>query len=202
MEKTMSQPTRTEVLKKLRRRYESAGPEHKRKLLDQAQELLGYHRKAAIRALRAPEAVRASRIITGRPVMYEPERLLRWLRPIWAGTDYACGRRLVAMLPEWIPAYEQDQGRLPGVGAVAGPGSGPFSDAAWDLAAPANSHSRERLGGRQGWLAGGGHGRLVRRQRGRSVCVDGGRSGLRDDLGGVAGDVGTGPGRDAVGMSR
>ena len=52
MDKTMSQTTRIEVLKKLRRRYESAGAEHKRKLLDQAQELLGYHRKAAIRALR------------------------------------------------------------------------------------------------------------------------------------------------------
>ena len=50
----MSQTTRKEVLKKLRRRYLSAGPEHKRKLLDQAQELLGYHRKSAIRALRAP----------------------------------------------------------------------------------------------------------------------------------------------------
>src|SRR2546426_1474731 len=114
MDKTMSQPTRIEVLKKLRRRYESAGREHKRKLLDQAQELLGYHRKAAIRALRAPEVVRGPRIITGRPVRYEPGLLLRWLRPIWAATDYACGRRLVAMLPEWIPAYEQDERRLPG----------------------------------------------------------------------------------------
>src|SRR3989454_7812098 len=87
MDKTMSQPTRIEVLKKLRRRYESAGREHKRKLLDQAQELLGYHRKAAIRALRAPEVVRGPRIITGRPVRYEPGLLLRWLRPIWAATD-------------------------------------------------------------------------------------------------------------------
>jgi hypothetical protein len=113
MDKTMSQPTRTEVLKKLRRRYESAGQKHKRKLLDQAQELLGYHRKAAIRALRAPEVARGPRIITGRPVMYEPGLLLRWLRPIWAATDYACGRRLVAMLPEWIPAYEQHERRLP-----------------------------------------------------------------------------------------
>jgi len=114
MDKTMSQPTRTEVLKKLRRRYESAGAEHKRKLLDQAQELLGYHRKSAIRALRAPVAAWSPRIITGRPVLYEPGVLLRWLRPIWAATDYACGRRLVAMLPEWIPAYEQHERRLPG----------------------------------------------------------------------------------------
>jgi len=41
MDKMKSQTTRQEVLKKLRRRYQSAGAEHKRKLLDQAQALLG-----------------------------------------------------------------------------------------------------------------------------------------------------------------
>lgn len=110
----MSQTTRKEVLQKLRRRYPSAGPAYKRKLLDQAQELLGYHRKAAIRALRAPTVERGPRILTGRPVSYKPGVLLRWLRPIWQATDYACGRRLVAMLPEWIPAYEQHERRMPG----------------------------------------------------------------------------------------
>jgi hypothetical protein len=114
MDQTMSQTTRKEVLKKLRRRYLSAGPEHKRKLLDQAQELLGYHRKAAIRSLRAPTVERGPRIITGRPITYEPELLLPYLRPIWQATDYACGRRLVAMLPEWVPAYEQHERQLPG----------------------------------------------------------------------------------------
>ena len=106
--------TRREVLKKLRRRYERAGAEHKRKLLDQAQELLGYHRKAAIRSLRAPMVEPAPRIISGRPVSYEPRVLLPWLRPIWQATDYACGRRLAAMLPEWVPAYEQHERRMPG----------------------------------------------------------------------------------------
>jgi hypothetical protein len=114
MDKAMSKRTRIEVLQKLRRRYETAGAEHKRKLLDQAQELLGYHRKAAIRALRQPRVERGPRIITGRPVEYEPSLLGRWLRPIWRATDYACGRRLVAMLPEWIPAYEEHERRLPG----------------------------------------------------------------------------------------
>jgi hypothetical protein len=114
MDETMSQTTREEVLRKLRRRYQSAGLPHKRKLLDQAQELLGYHRKAAIRSLRAPTVERGPRIITGRPITYEPRLLLPWLRPIWQATDYACGRRLVAMLPEWIPAYEQHERRMPG----------------------------------------------------------------------------------------
>src|SRR5438876_4790247 len=114
MDQTMSQRTRTELLSKLRRRYQSAGAEYKHTLLDQAQEMLGYHRKAAIRALRAAELAPGPRIITGRPTTYEPKRLLPWLRPIWQATDYACGRRLVSMLPEWIPAYEQHEQRMPG----------------------------------------------------------------------------------------
>ena len=109
----MSQPTRNEVLQKLRRRYERAGFEHKGKLLDQAQELLGYHRKSAIRALRAVPATRGPWIRAGRPRDYEPELMLPFLRPIWQATDYACGRRLVAMLPEWVPAYEQHERSLP-----------------------------------------------------------------------------------------
>ena len=109
----MSQTTRKEILAKLRRRYLRAGPEHKSKLLDQAQELLGYHRKSAIRALSAPMLERAPTIVSGRPMFYVPNMLLPWLRPIWQATDYACGRRLAAMLPEWIPAYEQHERRIP-----------------------------------------------------------------------------------------
>jgi len=110
----MNRTTRMGVLEKLRRRYKTAGAEHKRKLLDQAVQLLGYHRKSAIRALRAAALIPGPVMLTGRPVSYEPSLLLPWLRPIWQATDYACGRRLVAMLPEWIPAYEQHERRLPG----------------------------------------------------------------------------------------
>ena len=46
------QKKRNEVLAQLRWCYATAGKEHKVKLLNQAVELLGYHRKAAIRALR------------------------------------------------------------------------------------------------------------------------------------------------------
>jgi hypothetical protein len=114
MDKNMNRTTRVQVLEKLRRRYENAGAEHKRKLLDQAVQLLGYHRKAAIRSLGKRAAPRGPLILTGRPVKYEPGLLVPWLRPIWQAADYACGRRLVAMLPEWIPAYEQHERRMPG----------------------------------------------------------------------------------------
>ena len=114
MDKNMKQSTRTEVLEKLRGRYRNAGAEHKRKLIDQAVQLLGYHRKAAIRALGRQVVEQHRLMVTGRPVKYEPSLLVPWLRPIWQATDYACGRRLVAMLPEWIAAYEQHERRMPG----------------------------------------------------------------------------------------
>lgn len=110
----MSQNTKNEVLNKLRKRYAQAGREYKRKLLDQAQELMGYHRKAAIRALRAVATIRKLGSTGGRPRSYVRADLLPALRPIWEATDYACGRRLAAMLPEWLPAYEQHEHRWPG----------------------------------------------------------------------------------------
>ena len=79
----MSLSTRMEVLEKLRRRYVNAGREHKSKLIDQAVQLLGYHRKAAIRALGQRAVERGPLILTGRPVKYEPSLLVPWLRPIW-----------------------------------------------------------------------------------------------------------------------
>jgi len=109
----MSQNTRKEVLAKLRQRYERAGLEHKRKLLNQAQEVLGYHRKSAIRALRVTSVARGPWVRSGRPRSYDPGVLVPWLRPIWRATDFACGRRLEAMLPEWIPAYEEHERRMP-----------------------------------------------------------------------------------------
>lgn len=108
----MSQKTREELLAKLRQRYKSAGKEHKQKLLNQAQELLGYHRKSAIRSLRATVVEHGPRIITGRPVTYEPGVLVPTLRKIWEASDFACGVRLAAMLPEWIPAYEEHEKSL------------------------------------------------------------------------------------------
>ena len=111
----MSKQTRDEVIARLRRQYVKAGPAFKQKLIDQAVEWLGYHRKSAIRALRSkPPPIRRPAVLVGRPRLYEPSKLLPVLRPIWLVAFQPCGSRLHALLPEWLPAYEQDHRRLDG----------------------------------------------------------------------------------------
>ena len=115
MHSDMSKETKEQVLVRLRWRYATAGAEHKRKLLDQAVELLGYHRKAAIRALGQPESKPTGprvNLVLGRPKTYHPECLLPILKPIWFSAFQPCGSRLHALLPEWLPAYELDQRRI------------------------------------------------------------------------------------------
>ena len=38
--------------------------------------------------------------------------MLPILKPLWLAAFQPCGSRLVALLPEWIPAYESDHRRL------------------------------------------------------------------------------------------
>lgn len=110
MHPKMSQITRAEVLVRKRLRYVRAGKEHKSKIINELVELFGYHRKAAIRALRAPSV--PSAFIRGRPKEYDPDKLLVPLKAIWLTALQPCGKRLVSALPEWLPAYEADHRRL------------------------------------------------------------------------------------------
>jgi hypothetical protein len=115
MHSDMSQKTKKEVLARLRHWYAKAGLKYKRKLIDQAVELLGYHRKAAIRALRSkPPPRRSVGLAVGRPTEYHPGTLLPILKPIWFAAFQPCGRRLKALLPEWLAAYEVDHRRIDG----------------------------------------------------------------------------------------
>jgi hypothetical protein len=115
MHPEMSQTTRKEILTKMQLRYGRAGLEYRSKLIDQVVELFGYHRKAAIRALGRPAPVGPlAPFVIGRPKEYDPEKLLVVLKPIWLAALQPCGKRLVAALPAWVPAYEQDHRRLDG----------------------------------------------------------------------------------------
>jgi len=111
MHPKMSQITRQEVLLRKRERYERAGREHKSKIIDELVDLFGYHRKAAIRALKKPGGGRSA-YAPGRPKEYDPAKLLVPLKAIWLQALQPCGVRLKAALPEWVPAYEEDHRRL------------------------------------------------------------------------------------------
>ena len=104
----MSKETKDQVLVRLRRRYAWAGASHKTKLLNQAVELLGYHRKAAIRALRQPEVQEVTErvnLVLGRPRTYESASLLPILKPIWFSAFQPCGSRLHALLNKFATLY-------------------------------------------------------------------------------------------------
>jgi hypothetical protein len=86
MHTEMSQKTCQQVLARLRHFYKSAGREHKSKLIQEAIDVLGYHRKSAIRALNAKPAPRSTApapAVIGRPREFAPDKLLPILKPIW-----------------------------------------------------------------------------------------------------------------------
>lgn len=112
MNTQMSPKTRQEVLIQMRRRYLRAGRSYKAQLLDELVDLFGYHRKAAVRALRPKPTLARAPFARGRPRQYDPDKLLPPLKAIWLAALQPCGVRLKACLPDWLPAYEADQRRL------------------------------------------------------------------------------------------
>lgn len=108
----MSLETRREVMLKLRLKYRGAGRKYRVKLLDHAVQLFGYHRKSAIRFLKA--VPRPPRLRPGRPCKYDSGAMLPALKAIWLSGQQPCGKRLVAMLPDWVPSFEAYHHSLPG----------------------------------------------------------------------------------------
>lgn len=104
MDAKMSVESRREVMVQLRARYGKAGPKYRVKLIDQAVELFAYHRKSAIRFLGAAPTAQRSR--GGRPPKYDAAAMLPALKAIWLSGQQPCGKRLVAMMADWVAAYE------------------------------------------------------------------------------------------------
>ena len=117
MDAKMSQKTRKELLENLQKKYRKAGREYRRQLVDHAIDLLGYHPKAAYRALsgkaRKKTLAAGSARLAGRPLYYDAGKLLEPLKIIWLAGQQPCGRRLQSMMSEWVPAFEQYHYSLP-----------------------------------------------------------------------------------------
>jgi len=140
----MSFGSRQEVVGRLRRRYERAGRVYRQRLIGQLCEVCGYERKYAIKVLNGNRSGPRGLARGGGQQRYAaPERVV--LAQIWRWGDYPCGKRLVAMLPLWLSAYERRRGvldeavrqRLLGISAAT----------ADRLLAAERAHGRQRRGG-------------------------------------------------------
>ncbi|MEO0592532.1 MAG: integrase [Myxococcota bacterium] len=101
-----------EYLTAMRRRYRKAGGRaDKSRILDEICATTGYNRKHAIRSMREPP--RQTRSATrGRRPLYRDPVLLKALKAIWMTGNLPCSKRLKAMIPIWLPHYEQLHGEL------------------------------------------------------------------------------------------
>ncbi len=108
----MSMGTRQEVVERLRRKYQGAGPAYRRSLINELCSVGGYERKYAIKVLNGNRPGPRGRRRGGSRPRYAAAELAV-IAAIWRLGDYPCGKRLVAMLPLWLPAYEQRHGVLP-----------------------------------------------------------------------------------------
>ncbi|HBH71883.1 MAG TPA: hypothetical protein DDY43_00195 [Synechococcales bacterium UBA10510] len=104
---------RCTALDAARRRYRGLSVICKRRLLDELQELTGYHRKSLLRLLNRPETM-----ATAEPggSLQEPDKphhrrrygpeVLEALVPLWEASDRLCGKRLQALLPLLVESLE------------------------------------------------------------------------------------------------
>jgi hypothetical protein len=107
----MSMGSRQEVVERLRRKYQGAGPGYRRNLINELCSVGGYERKYAIKLLNGKRPGPRGRRRGGSRPRYGAAEL-QVIAAIWKLGDYPCGKRLVAMLPLWLPAYQRRHGVL------------------------------------------------------------------------------------------
>jgi hypothetical protein len=108
----MSQKIREEMLPRLRQRYLERGREGRSRMIDELCGQFGYSRKHAIKLLNARAGWGGDPALAkGRPPLYGAE-VVDVLLKVWQAAEQPCGKRLVELLPLWLPHYSQEQGRL------------------------------------------------------------------------------------------
>lgn len=108
----MSQELKDGLLPKLQARYLRRGREGRSRMLDELCEDHGYERKYAIKLLGGVLPRPSGRVHPGPESPYgviEPV-----VRQIWLTAEQPCGKRLVPILRDWLPYYEERFGRLSG----------------------------------------------------------------------------------------
>ena len=104
---------RRAALEAARRRYRELSGTGKRRLLDELQELTGYHRKSLLRLLNRPEPTPHPGPCGSPSAPVKPHHRRRYgpevveaLVPLWETSDRLCGKRLKALLPLLVESLE------------------------------------------------------------------------------------------------
>lgn len=91
-------------------RYPSASRVIKTKILDEFCAVCKYNRKYAIRILNRGLATKRKR--SGPKPVYQESHILDILKRIWFAADQPCSLKLKAIIPAWLPSYEERYGAL------------------------------------------------------------------------------------------
>ena len=105
----ISMGARREVVSAVAERYRSAGRREKGRILDELRAVTGWHRKHAMRALRAKPPTQAAETVP-RKRRYAAA-IWDAVAALWETSNRVCGKRLKVMIPALLPALER-HGRL------------------------------------------------------------------------------------------
>lgn len=107
----MTPRSKQEYTEAVHRRYKEATRKEKTLILDEYCATCRCHRKHAIRVLRNfKRFTKPKGQKRGRPSRYNHETITGPLKAIWLAANLPCSKRLEALLPLWLPGYEQTFG--------------------------------------------------------------------------------------------
>ena len=106
----MSKELKKDWLPKLQTRYARRSREGKSRMLDELCEDYNYERKYATKLLLGVLPTPSGRVYPGPERQYEIVEPV--VRQIWLTAEQPCGKRLVPVLRQWLPYYEERYGQL------------------------------------------------------------------------------------------
>jgi len=107
----LSAAARREYAVQVGPRYRRAGRAERSKILDEFCAACGYERKYAIKLLKGRRRAKRSPGQRGAKPIYGAEQV-EVVKAIWLSSEQPCSKRLVAVLPVWMPFYERHHGKL------------------------------------------------------------------------------------------
>jgi hypothetical protein len=109
----MSPRSKKEYIEAIHKRYKHASRSGKKVILDEFCATSGYHRKYAIVLLKGFKRFRKPVWKKrGRKPVYRKDGIMKPLKKIWLAANLPCSKRLKAILPLWLPGYNQQFGPL------------------------------------------------------------------------------------------